>query len=73
MKRATGELSNLVVVVICVAILIAFFYFTICPMIKNNYVMQTSCEKAKCSTEPDSDGMVKCYLDGKEFLCNYKG
>lgn len=73
MKRATGELSNLVVVCICVAILIAFFYFTIWPIIKNNFVMQTSCEKAKCLPEPDQDGMVKCYLDGKEFLCNYKG
>ena len=73
MKSATGELSNLVVVTICVAILIAFFYFTIGPMIKNNYIMTTSCEKAKCSPEPDDSGMVKCYLDGKEFTCTYKG
>ena len=73
MKSATGELSNLVVVTICVAILIAFFYFIIWPMIKNNYIMTTSCEKAKCSPEPDDSGMVKCYLDGKEFMCTYKG
>ena len=73
MKSATGELSNLVVVTICVAILIAFFYLTIWPMIKNNYIMTTSCEKAKCSPEPDDSGMVKCYLDGKEFTCTYKG
>ena len=73
MKRATGELANLVVVCVCVAILVAFFYFTIWPMIKNNFVMQTSCEKAKCLTKPNVDGMVKCYLNGKEFLCRYKG
>ena len=73
MKRATGELSNLVVVTICVAILIAFFYFTIWPMIKNNYVSQTSCEKARCLPTPDENGMVTCYLDGQEFLCKFKG
>lgn len=73
MKNATGSLANLVVVCVCVAILVAFFYFTIWPMIKNNYVSQTSCEKAKCLPTPDENGMVTCYLDGQEFLCKFKG
>ena len=46
MKNATGSLANLVVVCVCVAILVAFFYFTIWPIIKTNFVAQTSCEKA---------------------------
>lgn len=74
MKNATGELVNLLVVVICVAILVAFFYFTIWPMIKTNFEAQTACEKAICSADDtDGDGMVTCRLGDHIFECKYKG
>lgn len=79
MKEATSELANTVVVITCVAILLAFFFFVVWPVIHNNFVSQTSCDKAICEPTPDSDGMVKCVLidektgSRQEFMCNYKG
>lgn len=80
MKEATGELSSAIIVVICVAILIAFFSYTIWPIIKNNFDAQTSCDKAICKTIPDDDGTVTCYMPdkngkatSKEIKCNFKG
>ena len=74
MKNATSELANLIIVVICVAILVAFFYFTIWPIIRGNFESQTSCEKAVCSsTDPDGDGLVTCRLGSNVFSCKYKG
>ena len=76
MKRAVGELSGAVIVVISVAILIAFFYYDVWPLISNNFDSQTSCDKAVCNiaTKTD-DGKVECAMPGKEgtFWCNYKG
>lgn len=73
MKDATGELGSAVVVVTCIAILVAFFYFTIWPMIKQNFVAQTACEKAICEAKPNEDGLVKCIYEGQIIECNYKG
>ena len=82
MKKAIGELSSTVIVVISVAILIAFFYYTVWPMIDNNFNSQTACEKAVCDIRKGSDGKVitdngkvQCTIPGKEgtFWCNYKG
>ncbi|MBQ6841428.1 MAG: hypothetical protein IJO63_04875 [Bacilli bacterium] len=84
MKEATGELSNLLVVTVSVAILVAFFYFTIWPLLENNFSSQTSCEKALCGTSPDANGKVKCCIPevdasnqvvckSSTFMCNYKG
>ncbi len=75
MKRAVGELSSTVIVVISVAILIAFFYYTIWPVIDNNFKSQTSCDKAVCNPRTLTDGKVECTIPGKEgtFWCNYKG
>lgn len=73
MKEATGELGNLLVVTTSVAILVAFFYFTIWPMIRNNFEAQTACEKAICEAKPDSKGLVNCKLNGNVFKCKYKG
>jgi len=73
MKRSVSELSNTVVVLVCVAILMAFFYFTIWPMIRTNFNAQTACEKAYCESRPDSDGMVNCRLGDDVFKCKYKG
>ena len=79
MKEAAGELTNTVVVLICVAILVAFFYFVIWPSIKTNFNAETACEKATCETTPDENGMVKCILYDKKlgkiqsFECKFKG
>lgn len=74
MKRATGELANILIVVVCVAILVAFFYFTVWPIIRTNFVSQTACEKAVCShDDTDGDGMVTCRLGDDVFECKYKG
>lgn len=73
MKEATNELTNAVVVTVCIAILVAFFYFTLWPIIKQNFVAQTACEKASCGVHPNSEGMVSCELDGQVFMCKYKG
>ena len=73
MKDATGDLTSAVVVLTCIAILVAFFYFTIWPAIKLNFVAQTACEKAKCEIRPDNDGIVNCIYEGQIIQCNYKG
>ena len=78
MKEATADLSSAVVVAVCIAILVAFFYFTIWPIIKLNFVAQTACEKATCSAYPDGDGMVDCIVKGsngreQSIKCKYKG
>ena len=74
MKEATGELANLLVVTVSVAILVAFFYFTVWPIIDNNFKKQTACDKAVCEgKDADKDGYVNCVLDGASFRCRYKG
>ena len=74
MKNATSELANLLIVLVCVAILVAFFYFTVWPIIRTNFESQTACEKAVCeSKDPDGDGLVRCRLNDSIFDCKYKG
>ena len=82
MKKAIGELSNTLIVVISVAILIAFFYYTVWPLLSNNFKSQTSCDKAVCNVQKDStgavitkNGKVECTIPGKTgtFWCNFKG
>jgi predicted permease len=75
MKRAVGEVSSAVIVVFAVAILIAFFYYTVWPLISNNFNAQTSCDKAVCDINTKKDGKVECTIPGQEgtFWCNYKG
>lgn len=74
MKKAVGELSSGLIVAVSVAILVAFFYYVVWPIIDNNFAQQTKCEKAICSHEVH-DGKVECYLPGKQgtFECNFKG
>ena len=75
MKEATGELSNSVVVIICVAILVAFFFLTVWPMLRGNFRAQTDCEKATCNRatfNPDT-GMITCEYEERTFECKYKG
>lgn len=76
MKEATGELNATVIVILAVGILVAFFYYTIWPLIKGNYDTRTNCDNAICDNQDaDKDGFVECHLKGKTetFTCVYKG
>lgn len=80
MKEATGELNMAVVSIVAIAILSAFFFYTIWPMIRNNMDRNTKCSKAICEKCTSGDcQMVKCYTLNKdgtkssEFECVWKG
>jgi hypothetical protein len=77
MKEATGELNNTVIVVLSVSVLLAFFYFTLWPMIRNNFDSKSKCEQAICEKCKTGDcETVKCYVKGhidEKFECVYKG
>lgn len=76
MKEASGELNATIIVVLAVGVLMAFFYYTLWPIIRSNFDHQSQCSKAiceKCTTGKCE--YVKCHLEGKkeEFECVYKG
>ena len=78
MKEATGELQNTVIVVLSIGVLIAFFYYTLWPLIRNNFESKTSCDRAICEQCNDPNGCktVKCHAKGDKnniFECIYKG
>lgn len=80
MKEATGELNATVVVLMAVGVLIAFFYYTLWPMIKTNFNKNSQCSKAICEKCNTGDcETVICYPKGeygnssKSFECVYKG
>lgn len=77
MKESTSELNATIVVVLAIAVLIAFFYYTIWPIIKENFEQNSECSKAICETiDTDNDGMVTCYSKNdktKTFECIFKG
>lgn len=84
MKEATGELNASVFVIMAVGVLIAFFYYTIWPLIKENIRHNTDCSKAICELcmkdgNPSTDcDLVWCHEKGvtdesKRFQCVYKG
>lgn len=81
MKEATGELNSAVVVMLAVGVLIAFFYYTLWPMIKGNFNKNSQCSKAICESctkggKASNDcETVQCHLEGSSetFECIYKG
>lgn len=79
MKEATGELNNTVIVVIAVGILIAFFYYTLWPMIRGNFESKTACAKAvcdPCENKKNDCQTVTCHAKddkSKTFECVYRG
>jgi hypothetical protein len=67
MKEATGELNSTLVVVIAVGVLAAFFYYTLWPILDNNFKANSNCSKAwcySCAKEPS-----KC--TNTTQTCNY--
>ena len=80
MKEATGELNAVVVVIIAIGLLIAFFYYTFWPLIKGNVNANLRCNAAICESCPDKNcPTVKCWEKGADqtpenaFECVYKG
>lgn len=77
MKEATGELQNTVIVVLSISVLIAFFYYTLWPLLKGNFESKTACDQAICEPCKDKGGCktVKCKSKNgeNEFECVYKG
>ena len=77
MKEASGELNATVVVVLAIGVLIAFFYYTVWPLIQTNVEANSRCNKAICESCPDSNcDYVTCYSKNnpeKKFECVYKG
>ena len=75
MKEATGELNMSLVVISSVAILSAFFFTVLWPLIDKGQEAQANCSKAICEKNADSNGMVECHLKGETdtFKCKYKG
>ncbi len=87
MKEATGELNLTIIVVIAVGLLIAFFYYTIWPVLDNNFKANSSCSKAICDN-PCGNGsgvtvcnesigqLVPCHLPNEKdniIYCPWKG
>ena len=78
MKQASGELYATIIVVLAVGVLMAFFYYTLWPVIKTNFNRNAQCSKAicePCNTKDKKCEYVKCHLkDSNEtFECVYKG
>lgn len=76
MKEATGELNITIIVITAVGVLMAFFYFTVWPIIKENLNNSSRCSKAICEgCKSGKCEFVKCHLSGseEEFECVYKG
>ena len=76
MKEASGELNTTIIVVLVVGVLMAFFYYTLWPVIRANFEHQSKCSKAICDgCKTNNCEYVKCHLEGstEEFECVYKG
>ena len=80
MKEANGELNATVFVVLVVGVLMAFFYYTIWPMLRTNFEQTSRCKQAIC--DKCANGRmcetVQCwkkgeYHQGNGFPCVYKG
>ena len=78
MKEATGELNMSVVVISTVALLVAFFYGVIWPMIDKGQEAQVNCSKAVCKPGTPGQDFVDCTYKDKDgnpqdIQCKYKG
>ncbi len=87
MKETVGELNATVIVVLAVGVLMAFFYYTLWPILKNNFNENSKCSAAICDKcDSNGDGKVDtgcdtvtCYRKGdahtkaNSFQCVYKG
>ena len=77
MKEATGEFTGSVIVVSAVALLTAFFFMFIWPMIKNSMFEDATCANAACDIGYNSNGMTWCINPNdstvEPFECPFRG
>ena len=78
MKEPVGDLNNSVFVITSIAILAAFFYTVLWPMLDRNQEQQSACSKAICNNNVDDKGYVSCtYKDShgatQTTTCKFKG
>lgn len=87
MKEATGELNLTVIVVVMIAILVSFFFFTLWPVLRQNINSTSQCSKAICvckgginkKTGVCDSQIASCYIAengkkvGDDFECAWKG
>ncbi len=78
MKEATGELTGSVIVVAAVAVLTAFFFIVLWPMIKTGMEDRSTCANAICDTGFNENHMAWCYTPtdtgaSKPFECPFRG
>lgn len=77
MKEATGELTGSVIVVSAVALLTAFFFMFIWPMVKEGMTNSATCANAMCDNGYNDHGMAYCKNpndDASEvFECPFRG
>jgi hypothetical protein len=83
MKEASGELNSTVFVILAIGVLMAFFYYVIWPIVRQDVNNNSQCSKAVCEKCVNAAGKpktncktVKCHLPGDEsniFECVYKG
>ena len=84
MKEATGEVNFTLVVVMAVAILVAFFYYTLWPSLDANFKANSNCSRAVCENPcgPGNntcgdviDTVVKCRIKDSDvtIYCPWKG
>lgn len=79
MKQATGELNATVFVIMAVGVLMAFFYYTLWPILRDNFKRNSQCSKAVCEKCPSGRvcDTVTCHSkddpNGASFECVYKG
>ena len=73
MREAIGDLNMTVVIVLIVAVLVAFFSMVIRPIIVDGIKSEANCSDAIC-TDCDRNNMTcKCKYKGNEVTCPYKG
>ncbi len=77
MKEATGELTGSVIVVSAVALLTAFFFMFIWPMIKEGMQDRATCANAMCDNGYNDNWMAYCKNpndpDSEVFECPFRG
>lgn len=78
MKEATGELNGSVIVFTAVALLTAFFFMFLWPVIRQGMEEDANCANAVCENAFNEHGMSYCYNPEEDpgftvFECPFRG
>ena len=72
MKETTGELNLTLIAVIAIAILVAFFYYAIWPILNANFEANSKCSQAVCENPCGPGHNVCSEALGQSVLCKIK-